>query len=871
MRSVLSVTNYKAKIAVLFLAIAITSCNALKRVEADELLITKNNIIIDSLKTANETVQNLVLQRPNTTLAGYPLRLNLYNLAKVNSDSSYNDWLYRKKNRKEKLDKFLSAKQTKKLGESFLVKGISKSLKEIGEPPAVLDTVLTKNSLERLSAYYIGKGFFNNSTSFNIDTLKRKQRAAVNYHIELGKPFMLDTVYHKIKSKAIDSLFAIHKKDAFVKSGSQFDKDNFLRERERLTAIFRNSGVWNFQESAISFDAIADTTRQGNDQKMAIEMTIDDLKKRDENSVTTKEYQVYSFNKINIYTDFIDSNTDSIQYLDYGDYRIFYKNKLRFKPKTLTNAVFFKKDSIYKDDDRTKTLRQITNLNVFKYPSILFTEDSVANTLSANIYLTEKKKYSFAPNLEVIHSDRREIGVGINAALISRNIFGGAENLSLSGSASFGLLAGKDLAERSFSEIGADINLSFPRIWLPLFNTDKIVPNYMLPATNLKLGTTFQKNIGLDKQTFNGILGYTWAPSSFIANSLDLFNVQFVNNLNPGNFFTVYNNSFSQLNTIAQKDGIPIDPTYFINGDLTTPTTSTNPLNIGTSNFISDVLNGVYPTSTDNESTTELTADDIDVVKSISEREERLTKNNLIFTTNYTFNKNNREGATDNNFYQFRFKVESAGNFLALLSNAVTFNENEFGNKEIFDVAYSQYLKTEFDYIKYWNVSRSNVLALHSFAGIAVPYGNSDNIPFLRSYFAGGSNDNRAWRPYSLGPGRTSAINDFNEANLKLALNLEYRFPIAGSFKGALFVDAGNIWNVFDNIDDPDLTFNGISSLKDIAIGTGFGVRYDFTYFVLRGDLGFKTYNPAEELTKRWFNNFGFGNSVLQIGINYPF
>ena len=862
MRSVLSVTNYKAKIAVLFLAIAITSCNALKRVESDELLITKNNILIDSIKTSNETVQNLVLQRPNTTLAGYPLRLNLYNLAKVNADSSYNAWLYRKKNRKEKLDKFLSEKQTKRLGESYLVKGLSESLKEVGEAPTILDTVLTKNSLERLSAYYIGKGYFNNKTSFTIDTLKKKQRAAVNYHIDLGNPFMLDTVYHEIKSKAIDSLFAIHKKDAFVKSGSQFDKDNFLKERERLTAIFRNSGVWNFQESAISFNAIADTTRQGNDQKMDIEMSIDDLKKRDENSVTTEEYQVYSFDKINIYTDFIGRSTDSIQYQDYGDYRIFYKNKLRFKPKTLTNAVFFEKDSIYKDDDRTKTLRQITNLNVFKYPSILFVEDSVANTLTANIYLTEKKKYSFAPNLEVIRSDVREIGVGISAALLSRNVFGGAENLSLSGSSSFGILAG-DVTERSFSEIGADINLSFPRIWLPLFNTDKIVPNYMLPSTNLKLGTTFQKNIGLDKQTFNGILGYTWTPSNFANNSLDLFNVQFVNNLNPGNFFTVYNNAYSQLNNIASnyKNDSDISNLFDDENNLILPDNDpTTP--DGPNQFLAAVTNGTV----DN-----ISNDDTLDINNIEERRARLIENNLIFTTNYTFNKNNREGATDNNFYQFRFKVESAGNFLALLSNVVTFNENEFGNKEIFDVAYSQYLKTEFDYIKYWNVSRSNVIALHSFAGIAVPYGNSDNIPFLRSYFAGGSNDNRAWRPYSLGPGRTSAINDFNEANLKLALNLEYRFPIAGNFKGALFVDAGNIWNVFDNIDDPDLTFNGFSSLKDIALGSGFGVRYDFTYFVLRGDLGFKTYNPAEEITKRWFNNFGFGNSVLQIGINYPF
>ena len=102
-------------------------------------------------------------------------------------------------------------------------------------------------------------------------------------------------------------------------------------------------------------------------------------------------------------------------------------------------------------------------------------------------------------------------------------------------------------------------------------------------------------------------------------------------------------------------------------------------------------------------------------------------------------------------------------------------------------------------------------------------------------------------------------------------MNLEYRFPLAGDLKGALFADAGNIWNVFDNVDDPDATFNGISSLADIALGTGFGLRYDLTYFVFRVDVGFKTYNPAEEPSQRWFRQFNFANAIPQIGINYPF
>lgn len=871
MRSVLHVTNYAAKISVLFLAFAITSCNSLRRVDENELLITKNTLSNNGEKITDESIETLIIQKPNTTLLGYPLRLNLYNLAKVNPDSSFNDWLYRKEKRKKRLDNFFSEKQVNRLGESFLVKGLSEWLKEIGEPPAILDTVLAKKSLERLSAYYSSKGYFNNSTGYTLDRLKRKQRIAVNYNIDLGKPFMLDTVYYDISSKAIDSLYNLNKSESFVKQGDQFDIDNFNNERERLTSVFRNNGVWNFQESAISYDVVTDTTRLADDQQMNIKLKIDDLKKRNASSVTTQEYKVASFDKINVFTDFLTAGERNMQFQRFGNYTIFYKGKLRFRPRTLTNAIFFEKDSIYRDLDRIRTLRQINSLNVFKYPSINIEEDSSRTHLTANIYLTPKPRYSFRVNLDATHSSIQRVGLGLNPSLQARNLFKGAENLSLSGRLNVGSSNDQTIQDNRFFNLlewGTDLNLDLPRIWFPFINTRRLIPNYMLPKTRASVGVSSQKNIGLDKRTFNTVLGYNWTPNDFKKHNIELLNIQFVNNLNTTRFFNVYRNSFQQLNSIAtDPDVFPlVNAAYFnTDGNLSTPSEVAAGELAGTDGFIADVNTGTIPVSANG-----FTLEDFNDVRSIEERQNRLTENNLIFATNYTFNINNRQGPTDNKFYQFRFKVESAGNLLSAISYLFPFSQN--GDQlEVFDVAYSQYIKTEFDYVKYWDLSRANVLAMRSFFGIAIPYGNSDNIPFVRSYFAGGSNDNRAWRPYSLGPGRSSALNDFNEANLKLALNLEYRFPIVGNFKGALFIDAGNIWNVFDNVDDPDLTFNGFDSLKDIALGSGFGVRYDFTYFVLRGDLGFKTYNPAEETSKRWFRDYNFGNSVLQIGINYPF
>jgi hypothetical protein len=268
----------------------------------------------------------------------------------------------------------------------------------------------------------------------------------------------------------------------------------------------------------------------------------------------------------------------------------------------------------------------------------------------------------------------------------------------------------------------------------------------------------------------------------------------------------------------------------------------------------------------------DVTAGELSTVLSVAQRQFRLTQDNLIASSKINFLHNNKESISDNTFFQFRTEVELAGNLLSAIASVANLEKDTRGKNKLFGVPYSQYVKTEFDFIKHWELSgKQDVLAFRSFFGIAIPYGNSDNIPFVRSYFGGGSNDNRAWSAYQLGPGRSASILDFNEANLKMTFNLEYRFNLFGNFKGAFFADAGNIWNVFDDIEDEDRKFNGFSSLKDIALGTGFGIRYDFSFFVLRFDTGFKTYDPAYPNADRWFKDYNFGNAVYNIGINYPF
>lgn len=849
-----------SKIAILFLAIAMFSCNAVKKVPEQDVLLTKNNINIDGKKESDELIENLILQKPNTNILGYPLRLNIYNLAKENPDSLYQVWLERKDKREKRLNSFLSKKQVKRLGESFIVRGYSNLFKRIGEQPAILDTTKSRKSAERLAAYYGSKGYFNATADYEISGTKKVQRVEANYSVIRGKPYFIDSLQTTINSQDLDSLYRKHKINSWVKENEQFDLENFNNERQRLTNLFRNNGIYNFQESSITYNILRDTTRVADDQKLEVEMVIKNPA-NSSNGENTKPYTVHKFDKINIYTDYsFDTQEDSLKTVEYDGYTIHYENELKYKPKALTDAVFFEIDSVYSDLNRTRTLRQITNLNTFKYPSIQFVADSASSKLTSNIFLAPRPKNSLQLDLDVSRSDIQQIGVGLSSSITTRNVFGGSETLSLSLRGSVGILDEPISDENFTSEIGADINLIFPRIWLP-FNTETIVPYYMTPQTRFSVGTNFQQNVGLDRQSLNSILSYNWTPSDLVKNTFELLNIEFVRNTNTDAFFREYSSTYSRLNNIAGRTDYTtlagFDEYYNDENNLIIPTGADEFIDAVTAEGFSLDYNGFE--------------EDLNDIESIAERKQRLTEDNLIFTSNFVYQRNNRTDINDNEFYQFSMKFESAGNFLSLAENIIPFNQSDTGKGLVFGVPYSQYLKTELDYIKHWDFSNSNVLAFRSFFGIAIPYGNSESIPFVRSYFAGGSNDNRAWNVYSLGPGRTNNENDFNEANLKIGLNLEYRFPLLGDFKGAIFADAGNIWNAFDNVDDPDATFNGLSSLKDIALGTGLGLRYDFTYFVIRLDTGFKTYNPALSNSNRWFSNFNLSEAVFNIGINYPF
>ena len=507
----------------------------------------------------------------------------------------------------------------------------------------------------------------------------------------------------------------------------------------------------------------------------------------------------------------------------------------RFKDDFILSKIKFEEGSIFNDSLRKATLKELNSLDLFTFPSVQYDEIN-GNKLNANIILNNKKRFALGFGFDIKQSDIEDIGIAFENRFKSRNFFKNGENFNLSASGSVG-----KSGDKTISQVNYDLTIDFPR-FLIFENSSKSLEN---KRSFLSLGSSNQNNIGLDRNSFKFNYNYAWSNSKNYYNFSPI-EIELINNKNIENYFNIYSNSYEELNLISKK--YTSDPKYFINNELSIP----NGINL----FINDILNENLVVAND----------DYSLVSYIEGRRKRLIANNLIIGSSFQISNNYDNRYDKRNFKQWKLKLKSSGNLASLVSK-----KNNQGKKLISDLEFSQFIKMEYSFIRHWDISDNSIFALRYFGGIAVPFGNSDNIPFSESFFGGGSNDNRAWEVYKLGPGSSGAKNEFNEANFKLALNLEYRFKMFGNFNGALFSDIGNIWNIFDDTNESSRSFDGFKDLDELAIGSGFGLRYDSGLFIFRLDMGLKTYNPYLAKNRRWFKDFSLNKAVFNIGLNYPF
>lgn len=835
-----SIAKLMKKLSLTFLFLLIlVSCNSTKHVAEDEHMLTQNYIYVDSVRNKSSEIQKYILQKPNPRFLDLPFALYIHNIGNHDKPNTPSEWGKKNPKSYNLIKNIFSEKQSISYANSFI--NLNKWFLNY-QGPEIINKRKVKRTADNLLAYYKTQGYFKSKVDTVVNEYKDK-KATVEYHITKGKPTILDTISLKIDSKVLDSIYKDSKYKSLLKSGDQYNDKTFRNEASNVLKLFRNNGIYHFSEAALGFyvDSDKDELPYYNTN---VEFLISGsrLKEIDGNYIN-KPFKVQKISKINVYTDysFTKKGEPILDSINYKGINFLAHNKVKYNPKYLSQSIFIKPNTVYKDTLRNLTRNHLKSLKNFKSTNIKFSQiPGSDNELKMDIFLAPIEKYTLGLETELTHSNIREIGSSAKFSISNRNAFKGAELLKLS-------FLGSYFTSRNGPgwEIGTDASLEIPRFVAP-FGLSKLVPKEMSPRTLFSIGSSFQRNIGLDRQTFTFLSDYKWQFNSKKTIQLEIFNTQYIKNLNTSNYFRIYNSEYNNLETVAN-----------VYPNKTLPE-NTSENNSGIVNFISTVSNdSSFKASNPEEYNTAL---------NILNRYNIITSDFLIPTISYTFNYNNQTTFDDNNFSFFKFRIANSGNILGLISK----NSNSKGKKTFAKIPLAQYFKTDIEYKKFWDVGENSVFGIRSFLGAIIPYDNSD-IPFTKSYFAGGSNDIRSWQTYELGPGSRNTGLEFNVGSLKFLTSAEYRFDVVSNLKGALFIDAGNIWDITgsDFVDD-NAKFNGFSSLKNIAVGSGFGARLDFSFLILRLDVGFKTYEPY--LTgNKWLKNYNFANAVYNIGINYPF
>ena len=253
----------------------------------------------------------------------------------------------------------------------------------------------------------------------------------------------------------------------------------------------------------------------------------------------------------------------------------------------------------------------------------------------------------------------------------------------------------------------------------------------------------------------------------------------------------------------------------------------------------------------------------------------------LITGSSYSIIFNNQNINKIKNYSFIKGKVEMSGLTTNLLANFLNFDQDGQNNYILLKNRFTQYIITEIDFRRYLIFNKDNSLIFRTYFGFGYPYGNSDQIPAQKQFFGGGTNGVRAWNPFSLGPGSFQNLNnniDYYLGDIKIETNIEYRFPLfkLGKYKmkGAMFADSGNIWYMDELENQPGSKF-GKDFLSEIAIGLGFGLRYDVNLLIVRLDFATPLRYPYQINNSNWVTNpvrkIFEGDLNLNIGIGYPF
>jgi outer membrane protein assembly factor BamA len=692
---------------------------------------------------------------------------------------------------------------------------------KVGSEPVILDTSLVTISMKQINMYLGNIGYFKSNISDTI--IYRKKKATVHYRIKASSPYLVRNLFYAVADTQLAVFVNKDTAKCLIKKGSIVNSYVLNDERTRITNNLMNYGFFRFSNIYIKYTI--DTNFRQNQCDITLEI-INRVMPSFDNFTTVQQvpHKRYFINRVYVYPGFDHLVTFTGKYDTVAKtyqspvkdqppntYYFLYQDRFKVKPRTIAQSIFITPGSNYNLFDVNQSYAQLSSLQVFKYINIQFREvEEGKNLLLQSHDLVDCfVELSRAPGQSFsVTTD----GTNSAGAFGVQANFGYQNRNIFRGAQLFRFNVSGSLQMQATD--GSSGNSFFNTIELGV-NAGITFPQFLIPIKPERLSKYFKP-----KTTVN--VGYNYQHQQHYD--------RHISNINFG--YAWYQND--KIKHVLNPIEVSLVKVY-------------------TDAYFDSVMNSEHDNRLKNQYT-----------------------DHMVAGLKYTFTFNNQQLSKIKNFTYIRANFETGGNLIYIVNEVFKTPKPENSGYLIFGLPYSQYIRPDIDF-RHYNIFPDNFSLVYRFyGGIGIPYGNSPLLPFEKAFFAGGANGMRGWKMYALGPGSYKNVDGsatFNQiGDIQLEANIEYRFPVYQWIRGAVYLDAGNIWLLQEsqNLPGGKFTFPGFWS--EIALDAGVGIRFDFDFFIFRFDPAISIRVPSYPANDRWyFNKMQVKDIVWNFGIGYPF
>ena len=638
-------------------------------------------------------------------------------------------------------------------------KGLNPKIRDIGTPPVVYSENLANSSCENIAEHLENIGYYNSKVEARVDVKRRL--ANVHYVVTPGKRYRIDSLEYVLPANPeFASEFYADTLNSFVKVGGFISETELEAETVRGAEHFRNLGYYDFSKNNYFFEA--DTLGERN--------------------ILSYQIRDYTRNET-------AQNASPVVKSRFGEVTISHSPDIIFRQDILKDLNVIVPGELYSETVVNNAYNRLSSLKLFNGVSVEMTPRDSA-TVDCNIRLTQSKQQGLKADIEASTNSTGLLGISPQLSLYHKNIFHGAEWLTLGFTGNFQFMPQTNVHS---TEFGTTASLNIPGIPFMPFRrfTGANIPRTEFKASyNYQNRPEYTRNMGGFSMGFNGQIG------SML-------------------FYQVY----------------PIQAVFVRLHDLDENFEKTLERNPYLRDSYKDHLDAgvggmIYHT----------------------------TNADIVPKTSYRYG---------------RLGFDFSGNLLSMFGNVL--NSNQDGQAKLLGVPFTQYVRAQVDLGQTfrWGADNGRALALHVVTGVGFAYGNSTAMPFEKQFYVGGASSMRGWQARALGPGFDEMDHTFSipsqTGDFKMEFDAEYRFDMFWKLEGALFAEAGNVWNIKRL---PESFFSSV------ALDWGAGLRLDLDFILIRVDAGFKVYDPAREYGNHWlvpddwFRRNGF---AFHFGVGYPF